>query len=189
MYLLETCSLQIPTFYMSMYYSFLGSVLFNAIYRKSCFCFVSFCLVDNSCFREATSVPDTWLEQVELWVTTMTLLSVIDFRKVSHFQRGKYEAMFSGNQWHSQVFFSSENNSWNDLLSRLCDDSDLIGSLRHSANLINKLKIKQLAGREATAWRVFWKKIETLDNTEFSLWWILTVSSSYIISKGIKLIG
>lgn len=189
MYLLETCSPQIPIFYMSMYYSFLGSVLFNAIYRKSCFCFVSFSLVDNSCFREATSVPDTRLEQVELWVTTMTLLSVIDFRKVSHFQRGKYEAMFSGNQWHSQVFFSSENNSWNDLLSSLCDDSDLIGSLRHSANLINKLKIKQLGGREATAWRVFWKKIETLDNTEFSLWWILTVSSSYIISKGIKLIG
>lgn len=105
MYLLETCSPQIPIFYMSMYYSFLGSVLFNAIYRKSCFCFVSFSLVDNSCFREATSVPDTRLEQVELWVTTMTLLSVIDFRKVSHFQRGKYEAMFSGNQWHSQVFF------------------------------------------------------------------------------------
>lgn len=100
MYLLETCSRYIHIFYVSMHYWFLASILFNVIYRKSSFCLLSFCLVDNSCFREATSVPDTSLEQIELWVTTMTLLSVIDFRKVSYFQRGKHEEMFFGNQRH-----------------------------------------------------------------------------------------
>lgn len=157
MYLLETCSRYIHIFYMSMYYWFLASILFNAVYRKSSFCLVSFCLVDNSCFREATSVPDTRLEHGDLWVTTMTLLSVIDFRKVSHFQRGKYEEMFSGNQRHSR-FFSSENNSWNDLLSSLCDDSDLIGSLRSSANLINKLKIKHLGWGRSNSLKSFLEK-------------------------------